>query len=238
MKPTDEIANKVRTTCTQEFSFTETQHLNDLQLSEEELGAVVVVSNIMFLRVKQLPQVINNEGKRAAAKAFRLYHQVAKTFAEQTNACFYIYDPSSFLLIYPGPREASRQTVKLAMQLTHILTQSLKDFPEHFNNTDFSIGITHGRVLGTNEGRMIWQGICIEKAKAISELCARPLRIGISGMIHSMLEESDKVCVQRILGIPKKEEIWMRYSYNFVGEHKHYYVTRHTEEYQPKNSVD
>lgn len=238
MKPIDEIINKVKTTTQQDFVFTEKQHFDDITLSEEQLEAIVVVSNVLFLRINQLPKVINNDGKRAAAKIYRLYRQVAQTFAEQTHAHFDIYDPCSFLLIYPGSREESRQTVKYGMQLAHILTNSLNEFSSQFNQTDFTIGIDHGRILGTNEGKIIWQGICIEKAKRISEMCAKPLRIGISGLVYSILEESDKVVVRRILGIPQKEEIWMRNSYDFVGAHKHYYTTRHTEAYEPQENID
>lgn len=238
MKPIEEIISQVETTAKQEFTFTETQHINSITLAEGELDAAVVVSNILFLRILQLERVIINDGKRAAAKVFRLYREVAQTFAKQTNAYFEIHSSNSFMLIYPGPREEARQVVKYAMQLTHILTESFKAYADAFKQTDFTIGIDHGRILGTNEGRIIWQGICIDKAKKISELCAKPLRIGISGMVYSVLEETDKVTVRRILGIPQKEEIWMRNSYDFVGVHKHYYTTRHTEAYEPQSKVD
>lgn len=235
MKPIDEIINKIGTTSQQEFKFTDAQHLDEFSLSEDQLEAIMTASSVMFVYVLQLPQVINEEGKRAAAKAFRMYRQAVKSFAEQTHAHFDIYDPCSFLLIYPGPREEARKVVKLAMQLSGILTKCLNEFPNQFSLTDFTIGIDHGRVLGTNEGRIIWQGICIEKAKRISEMCSKPYRIGITGLVNSILEESDKVVEKHILGIPKKEEIWIRNSYDFFGEHKHYYVTRHTEEYQPQD---
>lgn len=235
MKPIEEIISKVETTARQEFSFIETQHIGSITLLEEQLDSAVVVSNILFLRIQQLERVINSDGKRAAAKVFRLYREVAQTFAKQTKAYFEIHSSNSFMLVYPGPREEARRVVKYAMQLTYILTESLKAYADEFKQTDFTIGIDHGRILATNEGRLIWQGICIEKAAKISELCAKPLRIGISGMVYSVLEESDKVITRRILGIPQKEEIWTRNSYDFVGSHKHYYTTRHTEAYEPQS---
>ena len=238
MKLIEEITNQVRNTIQQEFSFSETQHIDEKVLLEEQLEAIVVVSNILFVRINHMAELIQSDGKRAAAKLFRIYRQVAQNFAAQTQAHFEIYDPCSFILIYPGSRETAKVVVKHAMHLTHILTDSLKSYSDQFNRMDFTIGIDHGRLLGTNEGRIVWQGICIEKAKKISELCSKPFRIGISGLVYSVLDESDKVVTQRILGIPKKEEIWIRNSYDFVNEHKHYYVTRHTEAYEPLNDID
>ena len=238
MKTDDEIKSQIEKTLQQEFSFTETRHIDGKSISKENLEAFVVVSNILFVRINQMTRVIDSEGKRAAAKIFRLYRQVIENFAELTQAHFEIYDSCSFLLVYPGQREKARKVVKRAMQLSHILTDSLKSYASQFNQFDFAIGIDHGRILGTNEGRIIWQGICIDKAKRISEMCTKPYRIGISGLVYSVLEENDKVITQHILGIPKKEEIWLRNSYDFVNAHKHYYVTKHTEAFEPQENVD
>lgn len=238
MKTNDEIINQTEKTIQQEFTFAEARHIEGKILSQEQLEAIIVVSNLLFVRINQMDKVIDNEGKRAAAKVFRLYRQVLQKFAEQTQAHFEIFDSCSFLLIYPGPKEEARNAVKRAMQLTHILTETLKAYAKQFNQMDFTIGIDHGRILGTNEGRIIWQGICIDKAKKISEMCLKPYRIGISGLVYSVLEEEDKVATRHILGIPKKEEIWSRNSYDFSNTHKHYYVTKHTEAFVPQENID
>lgn len=239
MKTNDEIISQVEKTIQQEFTFSETRHIEGKTLSQEQLEAIVVVSNVLFVRINQMATVVDSQGKRAAAKIFRLYRQVIQKFAELTQAHFEIYDSCSFLLIYPGPHEEAPKAVKRAMQLTHILTDSLKAYAEQFNQMDFAIGIDHGRILGTNEGRIIWQGMCIEKAKKISEMCLKPYRIGISRMVYSILEENDKVITKHILGmIPQKEEIWLRNSYDFANAHRHFYVTKHTEAYEPQENID
>lgn len=239
MKTDNEFTSQVEKTIQQEFTFSETRHIEGKTLSQEQLEAIVVVSNVLFVRINQMATVVDSQGKRAAAKIFRLYRQVIQKFAELTQAHFEIYDSCSFLLIYPGPHEEAPKAVKRAMQLTHILTDSLKAYTEQFNQMDFAIGIEHGRILGTNEGRIIWQGMCIEKAKKISEMCIKPYRIGISRMVYSILEENDKVITKHILGmIPQKEEIWLRNSYDFANAHRHYYVTKHTEAYEPQENID
>lgn len=239
MKTDYEFTSQVEKNIQQEFTFSETRHIEDKTLSQEQLEAIVVVSNVLFVRINQMATVVDSQGKRAAAKIFRLYRQVIQRFAELTQAHFEIYDSCSFLLIYPDPHEEAPKAVKRAMQLTHILTDSLKAYAEQFNQMDFAIGIDHGRILGTNEGRIIWQGICIEKAKKISEMCLKPYRIGISGMVYKTLDETDKVVTKRILGmIPKKEEIWLRSSYDFANAHRHYYVTKHTEAYESQENID
>lgn len=239
MKTNDEITNQVEKTIQQEFTFSETRHIEGKTLSQEQLEAIVVVSNVLFVRINQMTTVVDSEGKRSAAKIFRLYRQVIQKFAELTQAHFEIFDSCSFLLIYPGQHEEAPKAVKRAMQLTHILTDSLKAYAEQFNQMDFAIGIDHGRILGTNEGRIIWQGMCIEKAKKISEMCLKPYRIGISRMVYSILEENDKVITKHILGmIPQKEEIWLRNSYDFANAHRHFYVTKHTEAYEPQENID
>ena len=208
MKTDYEFTSQVEKNIQQEFTFSETRHIEGKTLSQEQLEAIVVVSNVLFVRINQMATVVDSQGKRAAAKIFRLYRQVIQRFAELTQAHFEIYDSCSFLLIYPGPHEEAPKAVKRAMQLTHILTDSLKAYAKQFNKMDFAIGIDHGRILGTNEGRIIWQGMCIEKAKKISEMCLKPYRIGISGLVYKTLDETDKVVKKRILGmIPKKEEI-------------------------------
>ena len=239
MKTDYEFTSQVEKNIQQEFTFSETRHIEGKTLSQEQLEAIVVVSNVWFVRINQMATVVDSQGKRAAAKIFRLYCQVIQKFAELTQAHFEIYDSCSFLLIYPGPHEEAPKAVKRAMQLTHILTDSLKAYTEQFNQMDFAIGIEHGRILGANEGRIIWQGMCIEKAKKISEMCIKPYRIGISRMVYSILEENDKVITKHILGmIPQKEEIWLRNSYDFANAHRHFYVTKHTEAYEPQENID
>ena len=238
MKTDNEIISQVEKTIQQEFTISETRHIEGKTISQEQLEAIVVVSNVLFIRINQLETVIDSEGKRSAAKIFRLYRQVLQKFAELTQAHFEIFDSCSFMLIYPGSREEARKAVKRAMQLAHILTNSLKAYTKQFNKMDFTIGIDHGRLLGINEGRIIWQGICIEKAKKISKMCTKPYRIGISGVVYRALEEDDKVITKHFLGIPRKEEIWMRNSYEFVNAHRHYYVTKHTEAYQPQENQE
>lgn len=234
----EEIINLTKKTIQQDFTFSETQHIEGKAVSQDQLEAIVVDSNVLFVHINKMMDIADSQGKRFAAKTFRLYRQVAQKFAELTHAHFEIYDSSSFLIIYPGKTEEARIAVKRAMQLAYILTDSLKAYAKQFNQMNFSIGIDHGRILGTNEGRIIWQGTCIDKAKKISEMCIKPYRIGISRLVHSVLIEDDKVITQHFLGIAKKEEIWERNSYDFLNAHRHYYVTKHTEAYQTEENID
>ncbi|MCQ2302135.1 MAG: hypothetical protein MJZ94_05875 [Bacteroidales bacterium] len=237
MKADEEIIKQVKEIITQDFTFLETKDIQSKAISQEKLEAIVISSNVLFVHVKQLMNITENQGKRFAAKIFKLYRQVIQVYAEQTNAIFEIYDSNSFLIIYPGQKEEARIAVKHAMHLTHILTETLKAYAEHFNQMNFSIGIDHGRILGTNEGRLVWRGICIEKAKLISELCIKPYRIGVSESVYRTLEEEDKSITKHILGIPKKEAIWERNSYDFHNVHKHLYTTRHSEVFNSQDDI-
>lgn len=237
MKANEEIIKQVEEIIEQDFTFLEAKNIQSKAISQEELEAIVVSSNVLFIQIKQLINITESQGKRFAAKIFKLYRQVAQKYAEQTNAIFEIYDSNSFLIIYPGQKEEARIAVKHAMHLTYILTETLKAYADHFNQMNFSIGIDHGRILGTNEGRLIWRGICIEKAKMISELCIKPYRIGISESVYRTLKDGDKSITKHFLGIPKKEAIWERNSYDFHNVHKHLYTTRHSEVYNPQDDI-
>lgn len=237
MKTNDEIISKVKESIQQDFTILETSQIQNQEISEDKLEAIVVVSNVLYIHVNEMTTLVNSQGKRYTAKIFRLYRQVVQKFAEQTHGYFDIYDIGSFLIIYPGQLSEARIAVKRARQLTYILTESLKEYGKQFNQLDFTIGVDHGRVLGTNEGRFIWYGICINKAKRLSEICLKPYRIGISGTVFKALEDEDKYITTRILNIPRKKEIWERNSYDFLHAHKHYYATRYPEEFDSLDNI-
>ena len=93
------------------------------------------------------------------------------------------------------------------------------------------MGIDHGHIMGTKNQsdhgveQMTWFGTCIYKAKAICKECARPYYVGISSVIYHNLGEDLRFKQRRILGIPKKVEIWNKVSYQSENTKKHLYQT-------------
>lgn len=237
MNTVNEIVRQVEDSINQDFTFIESSDVQGNAISQDRFEAIVMTANVLFIHINQLSNIVESQGKRFAAKIFRLYRQVTQKFAEQTKAHFEIYDSNSFMIIYPDEIVEARYAVKRAMNLVYIFTNMLKARNDQFCQMDFTIGIDHGRILGTNEGRLVWRGTCIEKAKKISEVCLKPFRIGISGKVYSSLKEEDKNITKHILGIPKKEAIWERSSYDFHNIYKHLYSTRHDEAYFPQDNI-
>lgn len=229
MSLSEEILSKITVLSQQEVNFTETSNLNEVHNLAEGLNCIVTTATVFHVGLKNIPYLIKNEGKRSAVKTYQMYHQALQSFAEETQGSLVDYDCKSFLIIYPSSHKDINAHIKNALKLSYILGKLLPKKIEKIGNTDFGIGIDHGRIMGVKSNNGIhWYGICIDKAATIGSLCLKPSYVGISGLIYSELDEELKIHTNHILGIPKKENAWQKGSYQFENEHKHYYTTHHT----------
>ncbi len=229
MSLSEEILSRTIALSQQEVNFTETSDINEINKLDDGLNSIVLSATVFHIGLKNIPYLIKNEGKRAAVKAYKAYHQVLQLFADETEGHLIDYDSKSFLIIYPTTHKEISNIVESALKLSYILGKLLSKKIEQFGKTDFSIGIDHGRIMGvkSNNGNH-WYGTCIDKAATIGSLCLKPSYVGVSGLIYSELDDKIKVHTNHILGIPKKENAWQKGSYQFENEHKHFYTTHHT----------
>lgn len=225
----NEIQSKANAILKGQYSIIETSDLSKLDSITDNSSAIVTSATVFFINLKNIPYIVKNDGKRNAAKTYTTYFEIVNCFANETGGYLTKYDSKSFLLIYPSGSNDIDKHIENAYKLSFILGKFLPKKIEQFNSISFSIGIDHGRILGVKIGdEKIWLGTCINKAAAISELCIKPSYLGISGFIYSELGDEMKTYTRHILGIPKKENTWLRGSYQFENEHKHFYTSHYT----------
>lgn len=225
----EEILNKAIELHNEDFKIAETSNLSEVNNLSDEMSAIVCSATVFFINLKNMPYIIKNDGKRAASKTYKIFHEALSVFAKETNAYLIDHNSNSFLLVYASSIKEIDTHIENAYRLSYVLGKELVKSIPQFNSLNFAIGIDHGRVLGTksNQG-ILWYGTCIDKAAAISELCLKPSYLGISGLIYSEISENLKTITRHILGIPKKEPAWVKGSYQFENERKHYYSSNHT----------
>lgn len=225
----DEILSRAIELRDKEFAITETSNLSEVNNLNNEMSAIVSSATVLYINLKNMPYIIKNDGKRAASKTYKIFHEVLEIFAKETNAYLIDHNSSSILMVYPSSIKEIDTHIENAFKLSYVLGKELVKNITQFGSLNFSIGIDHGRILGTkcNNG-ILWYGTCIDKAAAISELCLKPSYLGISGLIYSEISENLKTITRHILGIPKKEPAWVKGSYQFENERKHYYSSNHT----------
>lgn len=229
MNHIDDILSKAESLSKQTLTCAEAHDLSEAKQLLEEYDCVVITASVLCVSIKNIPFITKTQGKRAAALCHKQFDNVLQSFAKATDGQLIDLSSSCFMMVYPATHEHIDAHVRNAMKLSHILGKvATKQIPS-LANINFSIGVDHGRILCTkgNSG-VVWYGTCIDKAIAIGDLCQKPAYLGISGLMYSILEEDTKTHTRHILGIPKKEPAWQRYSFQFENEHKHYYSTIHT----------
>lgn len=225
----DEILIRSTSLLNEEYTFTDTTNLSEVNNLKDNLSAIVSSATVFFVNLKNIPFVIKNDGKRAASKRYKIFHEALDIFAKETNAYLIDNSISSFLLVYPSSIKEIDIHIENAFKLSYILGKELVKKIDQLGTLNFSIGIDHGRILGTKSNNgIMWYGTCINKAAAISEMCLKPCYLGISGLVYSELSENLKTITRHILGIPKKEPAWIKGIYQFENERKHYYSSNHT----------
>lgn len=229
MNIVDEILEKATKLQEEEYLFTETPEFSQIDDLNNPTPAVVSHATVFVVNLKNLPFIVKNFGKRVASKAQKTFHAALSVFARETNAYLVDYTNKSFLLIYPDSIEEIDSHIENAFKLSYILGKVLVKSITQFANLNFGIGIDHGRVLGTRgENSTLWYGYCIDKAEAISEVSMKPCYLGISKLVYSKLSGTLKTKTHHILGIPKKETIWVKNEYQFENESKHCYTSNYT----------
>ena len=64
MKADEEIIKQVEEIIEQDFTFLEAKNIQSKAISQEELEAIVVSSNVLFIQIKQLINITESQGKR------------------------------------------------------------------------------------------------------------------------------------------------------------------------------
>lgn len=229
MSIVDEILKKANKLQEEEYLFTETPELSQIDDLTNPTPAVVSHATVFVVNLKNLPFIVRNYGKRVASKAQKTFHAILSIFARETNSYLVDYTSKSFLLIYPDSIEEIDSHIENAFKLSYLLGKVLVKSVAQFANLTFGIGIDHGRVLGSRcDNKTLWYGYCIDKAEAISETTMKPCYLGISKLVYSKLSGTLKTKTHHILGIPKKEAIWFKTEYKFENESKHCYTSNYT----------
>ena len=224
----DEINNKIESLQNEEYSILETKEIDAFDQLNDGLSAIVTNATVLYINIKNIPFFTKNDGKRVASKIYKTYQEVLSLFAKETNGVFACYTNSSFLVFYPESIKNIDTHISNSFKLSYIIGKVLPQKHPQFSGVDISIGIDHGRILGTKcyHGRL-WYGTCIDKAIAISNMCTKPSYLGISRLIYSEIGEDLRTITHRVMGFSKKEMAWQKGSYYFENENKHYYSTRH-----------
>lgn len=227
----DDIKNKTNSVLTEDFSIVETNEIQNLTNLQDGPNITITSATVFFINLKNLPMVTKIEGRRVAARIFKIYHQIAILFANETGGFVKAFNNSSILIIYPSSSKDIDNQVDNAFKLSYIFGKALPENHPQLSHISISIGIDHGRILGTkSEDEKLWFGYCIDKAAAISEMCIKPAIIGISGFVYSEISEKTKTTTHRVLGFQQKESVWIKSSYQFENELKSYYTTSRTTE--------
>ncbi|MBQ0128297.1 MAG: hypothetical protein KBT57_00525 [bacterium] len=224
----DDINNKIDSLQNEEYSIIETKEMNAFDDLNDSLSAIVTSATVLYINIKNIPFFTKNDGKRAASKIYKMYQEVLRLFANDTNGVFACYTNSSFLVFYPSSIKDVDIHITNAFKLSYIIGKILPQKHPQFSSVNITIGVDHGRILGTkcDHGRL-WFGACIDKAAAISDACTKPSYLGISRLIYSEIGEDLRTITHHVLGFSKKEMAWQKGSYQFENESKHYYSTRH-----------
>lgn len=229
MNIADEIQEEAVSIQDEEYNIIETYNLSEAESLDNETSAIVCNATVVFVKIKNMTSILHNDGKRVASKVFRIIRKVLNHFAKKTDAYLIDYNNRSILLVYPSSIKEIDVQITNALKLSHILGKVLVKSLDDFVNLSFSIGVDHGRILGIkSNNKTFWYGTCIEKAEAISDACMKPCYLGISGLVYSELSNNLKNMTRRILGFPKKEQVWNKDHYTFEYESKHYYSTSFT----------
>ncbi len=229
----EDIENKVAALGKEDFAYTTTNAIGDSSLLNERCNGLLMEAAVLFVEIKNMPYLLREYGKRETLHSYKLCHAVLETLANAKGGFVNCYSPNAFLVIFPEGQKNILVAVKTALQISKLLSDTLKDAWGKHANINYAIGIDFGHILGSKiasdkaMGRLVWVGTGIEKAKAICAECAKPYFIGISRLVYDQLDEDLKVFTKHLLGIPKKVAIWSRISYTFENVKKHLYQTNH-----------
>lgn len=224
----DNLNSKMEAIQNEEYSVIETKDLDAFDQLNDGLSAIVTSATVFYINIKNISFFTKNDGKRAASKVYKTYQEVLRLFANETNGVLVCYSNSSFLIIYPESVKDIDTHITNSFKLSYIIGKTIPQKEPMFSNVNISIGIDHGRVLGTKcEHGRLWYGTCIDKAIAISDVCTKPSFVGISRLIYNEISENLKTISHRVMGFSKREMVWQKSSYYFENESKHFYSTRH-----------
>lgn len=229
----DTLTEKLTSLSKAEFNYIETSDISKAAEIDLNCSGIYLEATVVYFEIKNLPYILKENGRRRVAQIYTMYHEVLTSIAKQSGAFVNCFSPEAFLIIYPGKEEGFNEVVKSAMKIANALSNTFKEQFSVITGLEFAMGIDHGHIMGTKNQsdydveRLTWFGSCIFKARTICKECVRPYHIGISSMIYHNLGEELLTRQRRILGIPKKVDIWNKVTYQTEGSKKHLYQTNH-----------
>ena len=216
-----------------EFDYIDTKDIKRADDIDYGCSGLYMEGTVIYFEIKNLQFILKESGRRKAAQAYTMLHNLLTTIVENSNAFVNCFSPSAFLIVFPGKDESNKEAVKGAMKIVYALSETFKHQFSEIAGFEFAMGIDHGHIMGTKNlsdngyNHITWFGSCIYKAMRICKECARPFYIGVSGSIYHNLDEDLRIAEHRILGIRKKVEIWTKVTYQYENVKKHLYQTNH-----------
>ena len=117
----DDINNKIDSLQNEEYSIIETKEMNAFDDLNDSLSAIVTSATVLYINIKNIPFFTKNDGKRAASKIYKMYQEVLKLFANDTNGIFACYTNSSFLIFYPSSIKDIDTHITNAFKLSYLI---------------------------------------------------------------------------------------------------------------------
>lgn len=231
MSLTDMLTERLSALSKTEFSYVETDDIAKAAEVGSNYQGIYMEASVIYFEIKNTAFLLKEHGRRKVAQIYAMFREVLAAIAERSGGFVSCYSPEAFLVIYPGKEDRFGEVIRSAMRIANAPGKTFKEQFALIEGLEFAMGIDHGHVMGTKNksdygiDQMTWFGSCIYKAKSISKECSRPYHIGISSMIFHNLDEDMLVKQKRILGIPKKVEIWNKVSYQYENTKKHLYQT-------------
>ena len=227
------LTQKIMAMSEAEFDYIETKDINKANNIDYGVSGVYMECTLIYFKYRNLTYILKENGRRKMAQAYTMYKEIVTALVEREGGFVNCYSPEALLIVFPGKEETLKPAVRTALEIVHALSETYKNQFNEIKGIEFSMGLDHGHIMGTKNtsdigfNHLSWFGLCIHKAMRISEECARPFYVGISGNIYHSLPEDFRVVQRRILGLKKNVELWTKVTYQYDNVKKHLYQTNH-----------
>lgn len=227
----ENLSQKLAALSQSEFTYIETNDINKSSELDFNCTGLYMESTVIYLEIKNIDYLLKENGRRKIAQIYKMYHQIVRTIAEQSEGFVNCFSSNAFLVIFPGKEESIPIAVKCAMKIASALSITYTSSFGNIAGLEFAIGMDHGHIMGTKNlsdkglEQLNWFGTCIYKAIRIGQQSTRPYHISISSLLFHNLPEDMRIKQRSILGIKKNTEIWTKVTYQHEGVKHHLYQT-------------